>query len=234
MPTSRSGSTSVTSATFEVPARSLSDGEPHPLIGELGPTVVPVPQVPLWASRHLFRAAVELFAEKGFHGTSTRDICKKAGTGETAIYDHFSSKEEILYLVIRLSHEEALRRLSLASKSGSSDPITHLKALVAAFASFHAAWPVATRVANHELAALTSEHLEQVRELRSDVERHFVSVLDAGMEQGVFRVNQERATVFAIISMSIGVSRWFRPGGSLTPEELGHQYGEIAVRMVRS
>ena len=232
MPTFRSGSASATSDTSKTATPLFSLDAAHPLTSELGPSVAPVREAPLGASSRLFASAVALFAEKGFHGTSTRDICRAAGTGETAIYDHFSSKEEILFLVMQLSHEEALRRLALADAKDPDDPPARLSRLASAFACFHAAWPIATRVANYELAALTHEHFLHIRALREQVEGYFDRVLEDGLKHGDFLIANKRPLLFAIISMSIGVSRWFRHDGPLTPEELGEQYGRFAVRMV--
>lgn len=44
----------------------------------------------------IFNVAIELFASKGFKGTSVREIAKVLGLTEGAIYRHFSSKDEIL------------------------------------------------------------------------------------------------------------------------------------------
>lgn len=44
----------------------------------------------------LFRTAVELFARKGYHGTSVRDIAREVGIKESSVYNHFASKEAIL------------------------------------------------------------------------------------------------------------------------------------------
>jgi len=48
----------------------------------------------------IFNAALTLFSEKSYHGASIRDIAKKIGKRESSIYNHFSSKEEILTDII--------------------------------------------------------------------------------------------------------------------------------------
>ena len=58
----------------------------------------------------ILRAALELFTEKGIHATTTKDIARRAGVSEGALYRHFSSKQELaedLYLT-HLSHFTAL------------------------------------------------------------------------------------------------------------------------------
>ena len=44
--------------------------------------------------------ALQLFSEKSYHGASIRDIAKEIGKRESSIYNHFSSKEEILHELI--------------------------------------------------------------------------------------------------------------------------------------
>lgn len=45
------------------------------------------------------RAAEDLFAQKGYHKTSVRDIAKKAGISIGSLYDYIRNKEDILHLL---------------------------------------------------------------------------------------------------------------------------------------
>lgn len=45
-------------------------------------------------------AALELFANKGFHTTTVSDIAKKAGVSKGLMYNYFRSKEELLKEII--------------------------------------------------------------------------------------------------------------------------------------
>ena len=44
--------------------------------------------------------SLKLFSEKSYHGASIRDIAKEIGKRESSIYNHFSSKDEILHELI--------------------------------------------------------------------------------------------------------------------------------------
>lgn len=47
----------------------------------------------------LLKAALELFAARGYDGVSVRDVAKAAGVSEAALYKHFSGKEDMaLYI----------------------------------------------------------------------------------------------------------------------------------------
>jgi AcrR family transcriptional regulator len=58
--------------------------------------------------------ALDLFVEKGFDGTSLREIAEKLGITKAAIYYHFASKDDILMALHLRLHEfgkEALKRM---------------------------------------------------------------------------------------------------------------------------
>jgi AcrR family transcriptional regulator len=179
----------------------------------------------------LLMGALESFAERGFHGTTTRDIASRARLSPAAVYVHYRSKEELLHLIIRSTHEELLRRMQEASQNHGS-PIEGLKAVVNAHVVFHAHRYTAAKVANHELSSLEPNHRREVLNLRAQIERVMDDAILEGVRSGDFHVDDRRATNFAILSLGIGVSRWFNPQGRFSPEELGEQYAELVARML--
>lgn len=56
----------------------------------------------------LLDAALETFAERGFHGTSVEEVCERAGFSRGAFYSNYSSKTE---LFIALYHRQAERTI---------------------------------------------------------------------------------------------------------------------------
>ncbi len=71
-------------------------------------------------------AALELFAEKGYKGASIRAIASKVGIRESAIYNHFKNKEDILDTIVKnfaspslslLSSDKPIEELALKGKS---------------------------------------------------------------------------------------------------------------------
>jgi AcrR family transcriptional regulator len=63
------------------------------------PTQVKNPELVDRRRRQIADAAVQLFIEKGFHKTTTRQIAGAAGFSIGSLYEYFASKEDILYLV---------------------------------------------------------------------------------------------------------------------------------------
>ena len=56
--------------------------------------------VTLKTRERILDAATALFAEKGFDGTSTKEICDRAGVNIAAIHYHFTSKERLYSEII--------------------------------------------------------------------------------------------------------------------------------------
>lgn len=71
--------------------------------------------------RQIVAAAVQLFIEKGFHKTTTRQIAKAAGFSIGTLYEYVASKEDVLYLVCEAIHdqvEKGIGEVSSQAKKG--------------------------------------------------------------------------------------------------------------------
>ncbi len=184
------------------------------------------------ASRdRLFGAAVETFAEKGFHGTTTRDIAARAGMSPAALYVHHRSKEEILYRISRRGHESTLG-IVRSARASSQDHVARLRAVVHDFVAYHARGHTSARIVNYELAALAPEHLDEINSLRHAIDAEVQGLVRDGIDAGVFDCSQPRIAAAALLSLGIDVARWYRDDGGWSPDELGEHYADVAVRIV--
>lgn len=183
------------------------------------------------ARTRLARAALDAFAVRGFHGTTTRDISTAAGMSPAALYVHHRSKEDLLFEV---SHAGHLRTLALveAAVARSDDPVEQLSAYVEDFVRDHALVHTGARVINYELAALSEEHLAEVAAIRRDIDSVLRSVIERGVATGVFTTPDPQMTTLAILSLGIDVARWYRDEGRWTPDEVAAHYRLLALRMV--
>lgn len=187
----------------------------------------PVPD----ARTRLATAAVDAFAARGFHGTTTRDISTTAGMSPAALYVHHRSKEELLFELARVGHLRVLE-LVRTSVEGLSGPVEQLGRLVEDFVRDHAEEHTGARVINYELSALTDEHLAAIRAIRHEIDVVVRDVLERGVAAGVFSTPDVRMTALAILSLGIDVARWYRDEGRWTPDEVATHYRLLALRMV--
>src|SRR5688500_19576516 len=89
------------------------------------PIDAPVPE----SSRRMMEAAVDAFAERGYHATTTRDIATRVGLSPAALYVHFPSKQALLTEISRHGHEAALELVN-TSMIGVDDPLGRLRAVI--------------------------------------------------------------------------------------------------------
>jgi AcrR family transcriptional regulator len=76
----------------------------------------------------VLEAAGRLFAEKGFHETSTDELASRLGISKPTLYKYGSSKAEILQAIVRRNHKRAVdeaRRIA-ASKTPPLDQLKEL------------------------------------------------------------------------------------------------------------
>lgn len=179
----------------------------------------------------LLEAAVAAFAEKGFHGTTTRDIAAAAGMSPAALYVHHRSKEELLYLISRAGHQRVLVLMRKAIASGTT-PAEKLRHVVHAFAMHHTERHTEARIVNYELTALSPEHLIEVRKLRREIETELRDLVDSGVATGDFQTPDPRMASAALLSMSIDLARWYREDSSWKPQDLANGYANIALGIV--
>jgi AcrR family transcriptional regulator len=182
-------------------------------------------------SRQLLLAALDAFAARGYHATTTRDIGQRAGLSPAAVYVHYSSKAHLLWELSRAGHQEALR-VAEEALAGGGEPPVRLRRFVRAFAAWHAENQPLARVIQYELGALPAEGYEEVASLRRRIERLLQAELRRGRDSGAFRIDDVTGTALAILSLCIDIARWYTPGGRRRPAAIGDLYAELALRMV--
>ncbi|MFL3867592.1 TetR/AcrR family transcriptional regulator [Streptomyces griseobrunneus] len=183
------------------------------------------------AARRLLVAAVDAFAERGYHATTTRDIAGRAGMSPAALYIHYKTKEELLHRISKIGHDRALYLLEAeADRNGTA--AERLAGAVRSFVRWHAERHTTARVVQYELDALGPEHRTEIVELRRRSDAVVRRIISEGVRAGEFDVPDVPGTTLAVLSLCIDVARWFNAQGSRTPDEVGALYADLVLRMV--
>ena len=185
------------------------------------------------AARRLVVAAVQAFAERGYHATTTRDIAGRAGMSPAALYIHYKTKEELLYQISKVGHQRTLAMLAEA-RDADGTPAERLATAVRRFVRWHAEHHTTGRVVQYELGALAPVHYTEIVALRRQSEDAIRSIIKDGVTTGGFDVPDVSGTTLAVLSLCIDVARWFNPNGRRTPDEVGALYADLVLRMVRA
>jgi AcrR family transcriptional regulator len=185
------------------------------------------------AAARIRAAAIEAFAEHGYGGTTTRDIAARLGLSAAAMYPHYKSKEELLFVIAYEGHQKTIEWLKEADPVGES-PTNRLQAVVAEFTRTQAAYHGRSKVVEYELTALSPEHYRVILGLRRKLTRHIREIVDAGAADGSFAVPDAEGVTLAIVSLCVDVCRWFPTGRYADPETVAKLHSELALRLVNA
>ncbi len=171
----------------------------------------------------VIRAAGKLFALRGYHGTSMRDLGNELGLLKSSLYSHVSSKEALLLEVVKRAERlfrDSARRAILIS-SGEADRLWRLVCGHLQVILDHR--DEASTFLN-EARALDERYREEVIAARDGYEGVFRQVIAAGVRSGEFhpRVDPVTTGIF-ILSILNAVGRWYRPDGRLGPDDLAEE-----------
>jgi AcrR family transcriptional regulator len=135
------------------------------------------------------RAAVELFSEKGYHGTSIRDIAKKSRISIGSLYDYIRNKEDILYLLAQDFYTQ-LRREVIKVLEGERDVIKRLEGTLETMLQVVDRFQEYTLFTYRESKYLKKEDLIAVLEQEAFFTETFTKIIQEGIEQGLFETEE--------------------------------------------
>lgn len=175
--------------------------------------------------------ATELFYQKGYHGTTMREIAARVGIKAASVYNHFASKEDILFEITFGTMEEMLIGARGAISSAAS-PEAQLRRLVEFHVRYSAENRLRAKVADDQLHALSPERRRTVLRIRDRYEALFREILTRGRDECNWQVDDVAVVTFAIATMASAVDVWYREDGRLPADAIASIYGDLAVRAV--
>ena len=183
-------------------------------------------------SKRIQECALELFYERGYTSTTMREIALACGLTPGALYNHFSSKEELLSSMLVDIHNKLEATLDEAVASAGDDVAEQLQAFCRAHGWFHTRFITEARVANREIGALNEHGQGEVIRIRRKATSQLRDILTRGRNQGTFNVPDIVAVSNLMLTMGIAIANWFRPEGELSREEMADLHAEMVLRMV--
>ncbi len=147
----------------------------------------------------ILETAAALFARRGFHGTTTREIAAKVGIRQPSLFHHFPSKLAILAELLNRDLRPALERIR-RHRSDDADPAVCLYAYLLEDVAALVAWPFDARgMYNDEV--LLEEELADQRRLRTELHEETLGMVTDGIRSGAFRSVDPLFAQQAIIGM---------------------------------
>lgn len=185
------------------------------------------------ARRKLFAAALVLFAERGFHGVSVRDITDSLGQRPAAIYAHAPSKQHLLAELVLIGVREHRDRLREAMVQAGNEPGEQLRQIVQAHVLVNLAYPELSRLVNREARALDETNRATAQAIVQETELTLAEVVRHGQKAGAFGDVDVYLVVQALGALGIRAAEWWTKDSPRTPQQVAETYADFALSLVR-
>lgn len=171
----------------------------------------------------ILRTSARIFAEKGYHSTSMRDISRATEVSLAGLYYYCKSKEELLFLIqdncFGRVHERLLERLR-----ETTDGVAKLRLVIENHLSFFAANMAEMKVLSHEADSLAGEmhaHVTGRKQQYTRLVRRILAEVQGAQGTGhdVQKLDLTVAT-YALFGMMNWIYNWYDPRGKLSVNDL--------------
>jgi len=161
-------------------------------------------------------AAGRLFGQRGYHGTSMRDLAGELGVLGSSLYAHVEGKQDLLVEVVERGAGFFSASAEAATSAGGSAP-ERLHRLISGHIDVIVDHRDEVRTFLNEADALDAAHRTRVIDSRDRYEATFRTVLAEGARNGSMRADLD-AKVCAIFILSIlnAVERWYQSDGPVS------------------
>jgi AcrR family transcriptional regulator len=163
-------------------------------------------------------AAAKVFRAKGYHAATLEDIADEVGMLKGSLYNYITSKEELLFSVVRPPAEQLLAqaRELVADSSPAPDRLVRLARVHAGVLAEHFVYAsvYVHEIAGHgrypEWAAMDHEYVSLVR-----------GILRDGVAEGSLRADLDlRTAPHMLIGALNWLTRWWDPEGPISAPEM--------------
>ena len=158
----------------------------------------------------VLKTSAAIFAEKGYHSTSIRDIARATKMSLSGLYYYFKSKEELLFLIQDYCFSTVIddcRQLL----SGVTDPVHRLKLLIENHLNYFVHNMNEMKVLSHEANAIGGDLFKKVNgKKRQYVDLAMKLLEDIARE---YRINDLdiRVATFSLFGMMNWIYNWYNP-----------------------
>lgn len=167
----------------------------------------------------LLSDAARVFAERGYHQTSMRDLASAAGGSLAGLYYYVEGKEELLYL-IQSRNFDAVVAAMRERLEGVSDPVERLARFVENHLDYFVAHIAEMKVMSHEAGALTGDFLAKVNRTKRAYTAALMDILaDLERTHGPAHANR-RVAAYSLFGMMNWIYTWYDPLGDVGVETL--------------
>ena len=170
----------------------------------------------------LKEVAQSLFKEKGYVGASMRDMAQTLGIEAPSIYNHVSSKQELLSKIcfdIASQYSEIIVNIK---RSGYNHPGLILQTIIEEHVKVVISNIEAAAVFHNEWRFLEDPDHSRFLEMRCEYEDYVENVIKDGVSNAVFKTNNTKLCTLSLLSTLNGIYHWYSDNGNLNARDISH------------
>jgi AcrR family transcriptional regulator len=177
--------------------------------------------------QRLLSAALELFAERGFEGTSVQDVVSVAGVTKGAMYHYFASKEDLLYEIYgRVLRMQMERLEKVVAQEGPVEERLH--AVCVDVVTTTTENLPSTIIFFRSIHQLSEEKQKKVRAERRRYHETVRDLIVEGQQDGTFRTDVSADICVDYFYGSVHhLPVWWNPRGRLSAAEVGSSFADL-------
>jgi AcrR family transcriptional regulator len=180
-------------------------------------------------SKEIHSMVARLFAYRGYHHTSLREIARELGMNQSSLYHYFTSKEDVLFGLMNDAMNEVLGKLEEICASDLSAE-EKLKRVLHSYIRSYAGDQERLILLVNEMNSLT----ETNRLILVDKQRQYVqlikSILKELVDEDKMKEIDASVATFAFFGMVHYTIKWYRKDGPITLDQLARLFVEIFTR----
>jgi AcrR family transcriptional regulator len=174
----------------------------------------------------ILKEAAHLFREKGYSGSTLRELAKRAGVQGGSIYHHFSSKQEILMVIMESTMTTLVEKVQ-HEIGFAKTPLEKLRKGIQFHIEYHTTDRDETYVADAELRSLEPANYKKIVVMRRKYEQIFRDILGEGIDQKCMEIENVSLAARALLQMCTGISYWYSPSGKDSIDTIVDSYVEL-------
>jgi AcrR family transcriptional regulator len=171
-------------------------------------------------------AAVDLMFERGFHGTSMREVAARVGIQMSSLYHHYPSKQSLLVDIMESTMNDLIG-LAKRVMDAETDPKSQLGAAIRMHVSYHAQRRKENFITDSEIRSLDEDARAKVVSLRDRYSAMFRKSLVAGQKAGTFRTADPSVVLAALFGTISSLPTWYKPGGRLSLDAIADEIANM-------
>jgi Transcriptional regulator len=177
----------------------------------------------------IFSAATRLFGERGYTGTTMRDIAKAVGILPGSLYAHIQSKDAVLLEIIEGGVDRFIAAADRVEAEGLGAGAA-LRAVVREHLRIVADNPGRTLIVFHQWRFLGEPHRTRLLQKRRHYENFFARIVASGVATGEFAPGLDsKVAVLSVLGALNWTPEWFSPDGPATCDEIADRIADSLI-----